>query len=599
MIENKIVLGLDEEENEVLLDIQILLRTRLLLQASSGGGKSYTAKRIMEQTHGEVQHIIFDTEGEFPSLREKFDYLLVGPDGDIRASLSSAETLAEKVMKIKVSTIIDLSDFTKSEKCEYIQKFLNALMELPREYWTPVLIFIDEAHDFAPEGKGASKEAIGSKYAIASLCSKGRKRSFCPVLMSQRISKLSKDAAAECQNKLTGLAVLDIDRGRAAEELGFNKEQERKLRDLEPGEFWGFGPALTREVTKIKISKIKTSHEQGNGEISKITTTPENIKKLLKDLNNLDEEAQIEAKTKDEMQEKIRILESKLKARPIERVPVKEIDQEAIDRAVRATEARIQRQFNEQLQITTKNSKILQDRLQKISKLCEVQEVTITDKSKLLLVTISHQQKPDRVKPEKDRRNVVEIQRETPIRRDNVGGILIDKNILKLTREKNDMQYAKEEAENRGLGICPKKIYSFLAHKSNRQFTRCQIGAVTGYSVTSGGFKNAISQLRTLGLIEGSDLLQVKIINEELMINFDFSVQAIVNSLPKCEKEIFEVLKEYPNTSFGLEELAGNTPSNYRPTSGGYKNALSRLKTLGLIEKNGGIKLHPDMLEFL
>ena len=50
------ILGKNIETGEdVHLDLKSLIRTRLLLQANSGGGKSWGARRIMEQTNNEVQ----------------------------------------------------------------------------------------------------------------------------------------------------------------------------------------------------------------------------------------------------------------------------------------------------------------------------------------------------------------------------------------------------------------------------------------------------------------------------------------------------------------------------------------------------------------
>jgi DNA helicase HerA-like ATPase len=67
--------------DDVDLDLQRLVTTRMLLQANSGGGKSWALRRILEQSHGEVQQIVIDVEDEFYTLREKFDYILVRKEG--------------------------------------------------------------------------------------------------------------------------------------------------------------------------------------------------------------------------------------------------------------------------------------------------------------------------------------------------------------------------------------------------------------------------------------------------------------------------------------------------------------------------------------
>src|SRR5438067_7624738 len=97
------------------IDLPTLLDTRLLVQANSGGGKSWALRRILEQSHGKVQHIILDSEGEFGTLREKFDYVLAGKGGDTPAEPRSAALLARKLLELKVSAIIDLYELHPQE----------------------------------------------------------------------------------------------------------------------------------------------------------------------------------------------------------------------------------------------------------------------------------------------------------------------------------------------------------------------------------------------------------------------------------------------------------------------------------------------------
>jgi DNA helicase HerA-like ATPase len=66
-------LGKTEHGKPVRLDIERLVSTRMLLQANSGGGKSWAIRRLLEQSHGLVQHLVMDPEGEFYTLREKFE----------------------------------------------------------------------------------------------------------------------------------------------------------------------------------------------------------------------------------------------------------------------------------------------------------------------------------------------------------------------------------------------------------------------------------------------------------------------------------------------------------------------------------------------
>src|SRR4051794_9361799 len=90
------------------IELTTLIDTRLLIQANSGGGKSWCIRRILEQSHGKVQQIVIDLEGEFSTLREKYDYILAGKDGDTPADPKSASLLARRLLELNVSAIIDL-----------------------------------------------------------------------------------------------------------------------------------------------------------------------------------------------------------------------------------------------------------------------------------------------------------------------------------------------------------------------------------------------------------------------------------------------------------------------------------------------------------
>jgi len=173
-------------------------------------------------------------------------------------------------LKLNVSTIIDLSELKHHERIFFVQRFLESLVNAPRELWHTCLVIVDEAHQFCPEGK-KSESAI----SVIDLQTRGRKRGFCGVLATQRISKLHKDAAAECNNVLVGRTVLDIDRKRASEELGFTKkEDEISLRHLKAGEFYAFGSSISEKIVKVRVGDVKTSHPESAGPVYSATILP-------------------------------------------------------------------------------------------------------------------------------------------------------------------------------------------------------------------------------------------------------------------------------------------------------------------------------------
>jgi hypothetical protein len=251
------------------LDLNKLIDTRMLIAANSGGGKSWFFRLLAEQCAGKVQIIILDPEGEFITLREKIDIAVIGEDGELPTEIKTAKLLARKLAEHQASAIIDLYGLKLNDRREYVNLFLDSLMSLGRKYWHPIIVFIDEAHIFAPE-----KGKLTSTDAIITLMSQGRKRGYAGILATQRLSKIHKDAIAEANNVFIGRTWLDNDQIRAGDLLGMRKVDRLKLRDISAGEFFAFGPAMTIQgVTKFKTGNVESTHPKA-GERHKMKVPP-------------------------------------------------------------------------------------------------------------------------------------------------------------------------------------------------------------------------------------------------------------------------------------------------------------------------------------
>ncbi len=291
--------------------VTALLRSRMLVQANSGGGKSHLLRTLLEQTHGHVQHLVLDPEGEFSTLRSAFPYVLAGKDGDVPAHPKVARVLCRRLVELGASAIVDLYDLSITERREFVKLFLLELMALPRALWKPVLVVLDEAHVFCPErGSGEAQ----STEAVVALCTQGRKRGFAAVLATQRISKLHKDAAAELLNKAVGRTGLDVDMRRAGDELGFDKEQRSHLRELAPGEFFVYGPALGAAVRKVRTAAVRTVHpDAGGASVRTLYPAQANVQAMITQLGDLPSEAAREAETVAELQRTVAGLRTELR----------------------------------------------------------------------------------------------------------------------------------------------------------------------------------------------------------------------------------------------------------------------------------------------
>jgi len=257
-----ILLGHDEFGKEVVLNTERFLSQRLLFQGISGSWKTETIKKIIkglkevtktDQNPTGVQQIIFDWEGEYHPLRKSFPYILIGDEGEFPVSLDRAEDLAIEIRKTGASVIIDLTSFDDFEKRqEFVAVFLNGILDVPKQYWKPCVVIIDEAHNLCRQGESRS----ASKKPIIRLCETGRKRGISTILVTQRLAALDKNASAQMVNRLIGLTVEVPDREAAARLLGKGRDVADAIKDFEGGEYFAFGSALSeREVRKFKVPK--------------------------------------------------------------------------------------------------------------------------------------------------------------------------------------------------------------------------------------------------------------------------------------------------------------------------------------------------------
>lgn len=286
----------------VSIHLAILLRTRLLLGATSGAGKSRTLRRLLEQAYGITPFGIIDPEGEFPSLRERLDVLLIGKGGDTPADVRSAPLLARQILEAGVSFVVDLFELKGDARHAWVASFVDAWMEAPRELWRDYLFAIDEIEFFAPEkGHGESPAAA----AVKDLATRGRKRGTSLIGAGLRLSALDKNIAAQMQNRAIGRTTLDVDLDRAAQMMGVRKGREGEdfkqgLRRLQPGQFWVSGPAFSvgqgapglDESVLLQVGSVATTHPEPGARPVAPPPPTSAIRKLLPKLADLPKEAE-------------------------------------------------------------------------------------------------------------------------------------------------------------------------------------------------------------------------------------------------------------------------------------------------------------------
>jgi hypothetical protein len=539
------------------VDLARLVDTRLLVQANSGGGKSWLLRLIAERAAGKVQIILLDPEGEFATLREKLDIALVGQGGEMPTDLRAAELLACKLVEHHISAIVDLYDLKLADRRKYVRLFLEALMTVSRAQWHPLLVLLDECHLFAPERAAGESE---STEAVIALMSQGRKRGFAGVLSTQRLSKLHKDAAAEANNVVIGRTWLDIDQQRAGDLLGMNKADRQALRDLDAGEFFAFGPALSHAgIARFRSDPVATTHPKaGQRHLLDVPPASAAIQDIVAQIGDLPAQAVEESRTLEAMQRRVHELERDLRARPVQIQP--KVEQRIETPVFKNGEvARLEGVVEQLSQVGTQ------------------------------LVTVGGQLAT--AAQEVAGRLAAVVNRPAPV---------------VTLRSPAPRGETPKPAHPASLSVSPlpkaeRSLLAVLAQYPQGR-NKSQLAILSGYAVNGGGFNNAISALRSPGFLAGGkDRLNITPDGLAALGDWDPlpTGPALrdywLRMLSKAERACLAALIEYYPNTLDRDNVA--RAAGYTPGTGGVNNALSRLRTLELITGRDQLKASDVLFE--
>lgn len=547
----------------VHIDLDVLLFTRLLIQANSGGGKSYLLRRIAEQAFGKVQLLIIDPEGEFSTLREKYDFVLVGKGGETPADPRSAGLVAHKLLELNASAVCDLYEMKASQRHAWVRAFLEALIDAPRDLWHSVLVIVDEAHTFCPE-KGAGESEASD--AMIGLATRGRKRGFCAIFATQRLGKLRKDAAAELTNVLIGQTFIDVDRKRAAEALGIPPSDLRGFSDdmkvIEPGHFWALGRAITKTRLLVTVGGAETTHPRAGTKQRAYTAPPppEKIKALLPKLSDLPKEAEAKAKTEAELRTEIVSLRRQLQSRPTVAVPEKVVERVEVP----VVDAEARKAMAEMNALLQQLGTVMPNVAQAIDRAMRWVPPTVQARSGNL--TVTPQRPPAQMRTSAALRvppDGLAVERRSTIQGDGA----------ELSGPEQRILDAIAWFESIGIDTPNQVGVAFLA----------------GYVYGAGGFNNPRGALNRKGLVEYvgkgirlTDVGRAAAKQPAAPLTIDEMHAHVRSVLPGPETAILNVLLQGYPQAMPKEQVA--EASGYQFGAGGFNNPIGRLRTLGLVQ---------------
>jgi hypothetical protein len=244
------------------------LDSDIAILGKKGGGKTYTAKGIVERLLDMGRRVlVLDPLGVWAGLRTGADgkspgypiAIFGGPHGDLPLDPAAAAPMANVLAAENVPAVIDLSELTKHAQQSFLLAFLH---ELRRVNTAALTLVLEEADVFAPQQPlGDDSKMLHSE--IDWIARRGRFRGFRLVTVTQRPARLSKDVLTQCATLISHRLPAPQDRDAVKAWVDGNGDRDRArevfdtLAQLAVGEAWVWASeegTLQRE----RFPKIKT-----------------------------------------------------------------------------------------------------------------------------------------------------------------------------------------------------------------------------------------------------------------------------------------------------------------------------------------------------
>lgn len=549
------------------LDLPAELVTKAVgVMGIRGSGKTYAATKLFELLHDAgAQQIALDPTGVWWGLRLSATGKKAGLDvavlgglhGDIPLEPTGGRLVAETLVRTGSSAILDLSQMTKGQERRFATDFAETLLlEKKRARTrTALMLHLEEAQIFVPQ-RCAGGDAARMLGAFESVVKLGRNFGIGVTLISQRPQAVNKDAL----NQVEVLITLQINgaherkaiRQWVVDNSSGDTDLSDRLPGLQTGEAVFWSPSWLGELRQIKIAKKRTFDASATPTLSDSGPTFE-PKPL--DLGGLQEAM----------------------AEVVERQAHE--DPKALRVTVAALEDRV----------AALQAELEEARTTQVEKVVEVPVIEDADVAKLLdqldKIRSALQARGQRLtaEPSNGHRTLGSQAGRTgpPARTPHSPRVPVPGGAMH-----------PEQGPNR--------LLTALARMSPRGLTRTQLALLAGYSARSGTFSNYLSKLRAPGLIEDR--------GGEITLSDEGRLLIPEDMAPLCGSEVRDhwlstlgkgpqalldrLIDVWPN-AMTRDELAENT--GYSARSGTYSNYLSKLRSLGLVDRGRDIKATDDL----
>jgi hypothetical protein len=519
--------------------------------AKRGRGKTYTAMVLAEElVDAGVPVCVLDPTGVWWGLRSSADgtapglpvVIFGGEHADVPLDETAGALIAEVVIEGRFPAVLDLSLLSKSATRRFATEFLETLYRRNRN---ALHVLIDEADMFAPQRAYQGVERLLG--AMEDVVRRGRARGLGVTLISQRSAALNKTVLSQ----LDSLFVLGM---RAPNDIAAIDDwvSQHDVEDAAPavkaslpslpvGTGWLWAPERDL-MQRVRVRRRRTFDSSATPKVGESRIEPQRWATV--DVAALGERvAALTARAEDDDPKRLR-------------ARIRELEKQVAKTAA-ATRGRT---------VEVEVPVLADGQVAELARMVDDLRTAagaITEAARGISDALS------RTRPSPPRRETAATPAPAaPLR-------LVDPPAL--------------PGGDAALGRAERRILAVLAQHGRR--STVQVAMLTGYSHKSGGFRNALSSLRTAGYITRDGNGEVDVTGAgfaalggdyEMLPSGPALLHWWYGQLGKAERLILaEVVAAWPDP-LSVEDIARRT--GYSATSGGFRNAMSRLRTLQLAQ---------------
>jgi uncharacterized protein len=571
----------------------------------SGSGKTHTGTVLSEEMLYHDAHVaVVDPLGVWWGLRAARSddadakplpiYIFGGSHADLPLDSAGGAAIAELVVQERLSVILDVSEIDdQAEQASFVADFLERLYALNRD---PLHLIVDEADIFVPETPGSQAEAR-SRRALDRVVRRGRVRGLGVTMLSQRAAVVAKNVLTQIGTLVAHRMSGPQDRKAVEAWLKANatpeqmKEVLSSLPSLQQGECWLWSPADLNILERIRVRDRRTYDSSATPKmgVRRAEARRLDAPDLTALRNRLAASIQrAEDNDPEVLKQRVADLERQLRDRPTEE---KEVIRTVEIPVLEPGQLEQARAIADGLIATAKDMHTtgleLMARLDRLTASPPVgareefaPAETPSDHALTQPITVSAPESDTKNRKKSEKNRTVKKPSSVSYTPRGQGGSVV-------SGPQQAMLNALAEFESLGI----------------RRVLRSNLGAWVGVSAKGSGFRNNLSALRSLGLVDYPDGGTVALTADGLSLAAPVSRPPSRRLLIERWKErlsgpqgliLDTLLVAYPNAvrRDNLAETIGVSPAG-----SGYRNNLSAMRSLGLIDyPTGGTVILTDLL---